>query len=299
MLEFIKRLFDTSDFPERWHCGLWSSAHGWTHIVSDWLIFGAYFTIPAILVYFVRRRRDVPFPRIFWAFGAFILFCGLGHLMESLIFWWPAYRMSALVKVCTAAASWVTVLALIPVLPRALRLPGLAQMNAKLEAEIGERTKAEASLREREAELLLALQASGMGTWRWDFPGDELRLSAETLALLRVRGEPPRRLEELMALVLEEDRAALKSALKLARTDPSVEGRFKTEFRLADPDRPMRWLEAHGRLVLDEMGRGVAFRGTMADATERKQLEMDLLQAKKLENVGHLAGGSRTISTTC
>jgi hypothetical protein len=35
-------LFDTSDFPARWTCGQWSAVHGWTHILSDLAIFGAY-----------------------------------------------------------------------------------------------------------------------------------------------------------------------------------------------------------------------------------------------------------------
>src|SRR5687768_11120900 len=83
----ISQIYNTSDFPPRWDCGNWSEAHGWTHIISDAAIFGAYTAIPIVLVYFVLKRRDVPFPRIFWLFGAFIFFCGFGHLVEASIFW--------------------------------------------------------------------------------------------------------------------------------------------------------------------------------------------------------------------
>jgi len=143
MIEFLSQLFDTSDFPARWHCGHWTAALGWTHIVSDLAIFGAYAAIPAVLAYFVVRRRDVPFQGVFWLFAAFILSCGFGHLVEATIFWQPWYRFAAVVKVFTAVVSWATVIALVPMLPRAVRLPGLAAVNQQLENEIAERKRAE------------------------------------------------------------------------------------------------------------------------------------------------------------
>lgn len=153
MFDLVAKLFDTSDFPARWNCGNWSTPHGITHIVSDLAIFGAYAAIPCALAYFVIRRRDVPFLPIFWLFVAFIAFCGLGHLVEATIFWHPWYRFSALIKVCTALVSWATVLALLPVLPKALGLPGLAQVNQQLVAEIAERESTEAKLRQSHSEL--------------------------------------------------------------------------------------------------------------------------------------------------
>lgn len=149
----LRTLVDTSDFPPRWRCGIWSSAHGWTHILADSLIWGAYTSIPVILVYYIRKRRDVPFPRIFWLFALFILACGTGHLVEAGIFWWPAYRVSALVKVITATVSWLTVIALMPVIPKALALPGLKKINESLEEEIKRRATAEENLRDRSTRL--------------------------------------------------------------------------------------------------------------------------------------------------
>ena len=34
--------FGTEDFLPRWLCGNWTYLHGWTHIVADTAIFGAY-----------------------------------------------------------------------------------------------------------------------------------------------------------------------------------------------------------------------------------------------------------------
>jgi two-component system, chemotaxis family, sensor kinase Cph1 len=133
MVEFFARLFDTSDFPARWHCGLWTQGHGWLHIFSDLAVFGAYTAIPIVIVYFAwRRRHEIPFLNVFWLFGLFIFACGTTHLIEATIFYWPAYRLSGTMKLVTAVASWGTVLALIRVVPVALKYPGLQRMNEEL-----------------------------------------------------------------------------------------------------------------------------------------------------------------------
>lgn len=142
-------LFDTSEFPARWTCGQWTELHGWIHIVADSLIFGAYMAIPLLLAFFAFRRRDIPFLPIFWLFAAFIFSCGFGHLVEATLFWHPWYRFSGLIKVCTALVSWATVIALIPVIPKALNMPELAAINQRLEAEISERRQAESALKEQ------------------------------------------------------------------------------------------------------------------------------------------------------
>jgi len=157
MFSFFTSLFDTSDFPARWSCGNWSDVHGWLHVLSDAAIFGAYFAIPVVLAYFVVRRKDVPFLPIFWLFAAFILCCGIGHLVEATIFWQPWYRLSGLVKVITAFVSWATVIALVPIVPRALALPALATINLQLKQEIEERKRAE-----KRMELAVHASPSGM-----------------------------------------------------------------------------------------------------------------------------------------
>lgn len=149
MTEFLAHLFDTSDFPARWHCGNWSDFHGWLHILSDLGVWSAYFAIPCILGFFIARRRDLPFRTIFLLFGAFILACGTTHLMEAAIFWWPAYRLAGVIKLLTAAVSWGTVVALVPVVPKVLSM----RSPEELEREIALRTKAEQELQHANAEL--------------------------------------------------------------------------------------------------------------------------------------------------
>lgn len=152
----LSLLFDTNGFPARWHCGIWTPVHGWTHIVSDLLIWGAYIAIPISLVVLIRRRDDVPFPRVFWLFVAFILCCGFSHAVEATIFWHPWYRLSALFKVATAVVSWLTVVAIFRVMPLALELPGVIREREELAAEVARRRQVEAELVRSQGELARA-----------------------------------------------------------------------------------------------------------------------------------------------
>lgn len=186
MFEFLANLFNTSDFPARWHCGNWTSGHGWLHIISDFAIAGAYLTIPIAIGLFAWRRRDVPFQPLFWLFAAFILSCGFGHFAEGVIFWHPWYRFSGLIKACTAIVSWATVLALIPLIPRALALPSLARVNMQMESEIAERKAAEQRLK-TSYEDLQEFTRQTLG--RED---RILALKTEVNELLRQLGQEPR-----------------------------------------------------------------------------------------------------------
>jgi signal transduction histidine kinase/CheY-like chemotaxis protein len=159
MFSLFTDLFDTTGFPARWHCGVWSAELGWLHIVSDTAVFGAYTAIPIVLAFFVLRKPDVPFPRIFWLFVAFIFACGFGHLIEAIIFWEPIYRFAGVVKAFTAVVSWLTVVALVLVMPQALQLPGLAKLNAELRNEVDERRRAEDALRASEDKLAKLLDS--------------------------------------------------------------------------------------------------------------------------------------------
>lgn len=148
-MDFLYRLFDTSDFPARWTCGRWTAGHGRLHILSDLGVWSAYLAIPIVLGFFLQQRKDLPFRRIFLLFGAFIFACGTTHLMEAIIFWWPAYRLAGVIKLITAIISWTTVFALIPVVPRVLAM----RSPESLEREIAARKQAEESL--HQANLVL------------------------------------------------------------------------------------------------------------------------------------------------
>jgi hypothetical protein len=76
MPEFLTNLLSAKQFIPHGHCYLWKPGLVWLHIASDLLIALAYYSIPIMLIYFVRQRRDVPFDWIFLLFSSFIVACG-------------------------------------------------------------------------------------------------------------------------------------------------------------------------------------------------------------------------------
>ena len=74
--EFFRKLLDTSDWPPRWRCGKWSEFHGWLYIISDILVWSAYFAIPLIIIRYISKKHDARFIRVYFLFAGFILACG-------------------------------------------------------------------------------------------------------------------------------------------------------------------------------------------------------------------------------
>ncbi len=147
--EFFSKLFNYSDWPPRWHCGKWSEFHGWLYIVSDLLIWSAYFTLPLVIIKYVARRSDAKFVKLYFLFAAFILACGATHLLDAVTFWYPVYRLSALLRFTTGVISWVTVFYIIRYLPVAFSL----RSQKELENEINQRKKVENELRDSEEQV--------------------------------------------------------------------------------------------------------------------------------------------------
>ena len=122
MREFLIKLF-SSDFMPHGYCYLWNPGIVWLHALSDGLIAASYYFIPLMLIYLVRRRRDLPFHWMFFMFGLFIFGCGTTHLMEVWTLWHGTYRLAGVIKAITAGTSLATAAFLIPLVPRALALP--------------------------------------------------------------------------------------------------------------------------------------------------------------------------------
>jgi len=98
MPEFFKNFLTAGGFIPHGHCYLWKPGLVWLHVASDSLIALAYYSIPVMLLYFVRSRRDVPFDWMFLMFGTFIVACGTTHLLEVWTLWHPTYWLSGFVK---------------------------------------------------------------------------------------------------------------------------------------------------------------------------------------------------------
>ncbi|MEM1427546.1 MAG: hypothetical protein AAGF75_13465, partial [Cyanobacteria bacterium P01_H01_bin.130] len=148
ILEKIQQWFETvvfangTSYMPHGNCYLWQTPLVQLHVVSDGLIAIAYFSIPIMLVYFAyQRRSQLPFS-LFLMFGAFIILCGVGHLLEIWTLWHPAYWLTGVEAAMTALVSCHTAVSLYTLLPQflALKTPAeLAAVNQQLREEVTQR----------------------------------------------------------------------------------------------------------------------------------------------------------------
>ena len=153
-MEILRKLFGSDGFMPQGMCYLWNTRLIYLHVISDSLIALSYFAIPVILLWFVRKRRNVPFGWTFGFFGLFIMACGSTHLMEVWNLWHGDYWLSGIIKAITAAMSVATAILLVRVIPKAIDLPDPARWikaNAALEEEVHKRREIELDLRTSEA----------------------------------------------------------------------------------------------------------------------------------------------------
>jgi len=156
-MAFISSLLTSPEFMPHGFCYLWDRDLIWLHVVSDVLIALAYFSIPLTLVYFVRKKRDLPFHWMFLMFGLFIVACGSTHVLEIWNLWHADYWLAGIVKLITAIASIITAILLFQLVPKALALPSpeaLKEANQNLIDRTEELAKANAGLASANSALL-------------------------------------------------------------------------------------------------------------------------------------------------
>jgi hypothetical protein len=111
-------LFDTTPFVPRTHCGAWQPWLIAVNQVGQALVCLAYFGVClALVILWHARRREFPKAWVILAFAIVFFWCGAGHLVEVLVFWWAPYRLFTLVTVCTALFS----------VPAAIALPSVVR----------------------------------------------------------------------------------------------------------------------------------------------------------------------------
>jgi PAS domain S-box-containing protein len=117
------------------------------------MIAASYFSISVALIYLVRKRQDLAFNRICLMFAAFILLCGTSHVLDVWTIWVPSYGIEGLVKLGTGLVSLATAVALWFLMPKALAIPSVANLEAAHRTsalELEGRLAAETKLRQRD-----------------------------------------------------------------------------------------------------------------------------------------------------
>lgn len=186
-MDILSSIFGRSGFLPHGYCFTWTPGLLWSMVGADAAIAAAYFSIPAAILSFVRKRGEPAIKPMALLFSAFIFACGITHVMDVWTIWQPDYGLQALTKTVTAAISILTAVMLWRLIPEALKVPtvqGLQSTVATLEAEIARRREAEREVVDIQQSLAVTLASIGAGFIATDRAGRVSRMNAVAEELL-------------------------------------------------------------------------------------------------------------------
>lgn len=121
------------------------------------------------------------------------------------------------------------------------------------------------------AELLLALAASGTGTWCWDIRSGEVRWDTTLEALSGLAPGSFGATFEAWLATLHPDE--VDSMLAVVEDAIGRRGSYEIEHRTVWPDGTVRWLECRGQVTVDADGAVTGTVGCAVDVTDRRRDE--------------------------
>ena len=138
--------------------------------------------------------------------------------------------------------------------------------------------------------FLAVMSATNDIIWDWDLVTDTITWNDNVELVFRIAAED---LEPGVGVwsqhIHPDDRERVVGGLNAA-----IEGgedRWADEYRLICGDGTVAHLLDRGRILRGKDGEAVRMVGAITDLTERHRLEIELLQAQKMEAIGNLAGG--------
>jgi PAS domain S-box-containing protein len=149
--------------------------------------------------------------------------------------------------------------------------------------DISQRRQAEQTLRDREADLALALESGRLGDWHWDIATGEIVWSAAFKAIHGLPLDTEPSYERFLAAVHPSDRERVDAALERA---VKTRGKYEIEMRIVWPDGSVHWNSARGRVFCDAGGEPMRMAGLTVDVTERERAHEALRErTEELNNV--------------
>lgn len=164
--------------------------------------------------------------------------------------------------------------------------------------DITERKSAETALRESEARLSLALEASNATVWELNYKTNELFMDDNIIKILGYEsGEIGRNIKSWIEVTHPDDVETLLKSFE--ETAGGLKSDLYFEHRNMTKDGEWKWIQVSGRVVkYDENNKPEIMLGISIDITERKRIEEERIkleaqveQSRRMEAIGTLAGG--------
>jgi PAS domain S-box-containing protein len=148
--------------------------------------------------------------------------------------------------------------------------------------DITERKRAEEALRESQARLKLAVQASNTGLFDWDLRTNEVYFSPEWKKQIGYEiDEISNDFSEWQNRVHPDDLDRMLETIKSYIENPWPN--YEVEFRFRHKDGSYRGILTRASLMMDTEGKPYRMLGSHLDITERKQAEQALRQQNEVQ----------------
>jgi PAS domain S-box-containing protein len=146
--------------------------------------------------------------------------------------------------------------------------------------DITESKRAEALLRESEARLQVAMQASNLGPWDWNLLTDKVHFSPEWKRQLGFSDEEiAGHFDEFRTRLHAEDYDRIMSTVQ-AFTADRHKG-YDVEFRMLHKDGSYRWIHTRAIMLFDAADKPIRMLGCHLDITDRKLAENALRESQR------------------
>jgi two-component system, LuxR family, sensor kinase FixL len=166
------------------------------------------------------------------------------------------------------------------------------QLIAQVLANALARKRADEALRESEARLSLATDASGAGLWIMELETGHVWVTTKTREMFDFALDEELNFESFFQVIHPEDREQVKQAVQQALQSGET---LRSDYRIVLPDGSLRWIVARGKRYLKSTGEPDRIMGVSLDITERKRAEQEafftnreLMRMDRLSHMGEL-----------
>lgn len=256
-MEFLNNLLALQGFIPHGYCLSWSPFLLRLHIFSDVLITLAYFSIPLMLIYFLRKRPDFEYRKLAHLTSVFIIACGTTHLMSLLTIWWPAYWLEGLFKAITALFSVITALVMWN------SIPDFLSYNSRLKTSQHQHTR------------ILESMANGVA-----LADNNRRLTFVNKAFEQITGYSS---QEMLGKFCNTLQGELTDPAQVQRIRVALgkQKPFQGELVNYRKDGSLFWNQLTISPIFDRQGQLIQFVGILKDITEHKNLEAELINSER------------------
>ena len=263
------------------YCIAWQPGLIAALVIGNLLIALAYFTIPLVILKFIRQRKDIDFKYLHWLFAGFIVTCGITHLLHVIELWYPVYYLEAWMDILTALVSVAASVLLWKLLPVLVSLPSSNQLQAANE----ELKKVSDELRDKETQLRsLGDSLPDSYLYQYTLEGDKPRFLYVSSGVERLNGVKVESvMQDAMLLLGQIETKQLDAYVAAQAASQRDMTDFAMDIHMLKAGGEWRWLQVRSRPRKKNDGQ-IVWDGLVTDITDRHLLDTEInRQAQAVE----------------